>query len=80
MNRPSKWGLLLAGIVLCCCVLSFYKTSNAQPPQAKEPFANSVEQRMDMIKVLTEIRDQLKEQNAFLRSGELKVIVVPPKK
>ena len=80
MNRPSKWGLLLAGIVLCCCVLSFYKTSNAQPPQAQEPFANSVEQRMNMIKLLTEIRDQLKDQNALLRSGELKVIVVPPKK
>ncbi len=80
MNRSSKWGLLLVGIVLCCCVLSFYRTTNAQPPQAKEPFANSVEQRMDMIKVLTEIRDQLKEQNALLRSGELRVIVVPPKK
>jgi hypothetical protein len=80
MNRSRKWGLLLVGIVLCSCVLSFYRTTNAQPPQAKEPFANSVEQRMDMLRVLTEIRDQLKEQNALLRSGELKVIVVQPKK
>jgi hypothetical protein len=80
MNRPFRWGLLLAGIVLCCCVLSFYQTTSAQPPQAREPFANPVEQRMDMIKVLTEIRDQIKEQNALLRSGELKVIVVTPKK
>lgn len=80
MKRPTGWGLLLAFIVLCCCVLSFYKTSDVQPPQAREPFANSVEQRMDTIKVLTEIRDQLKEQNALLRSGELRVIVVPPKK
>jgi hypothetical protein len=80
MNRPIRWGLMLGGIVVCCCVLSFYQTTSAQPPQAKEPFANSVEQRMDMLKVLTEIRDQIKEQNALLRSGELKVIVVPPKK
>lgn len=80
MKRPNGWGLFLAGVVLCCCVLSFYQTSIAQPPQAREPFANAVEQRMDMIKILAEIRDQLKEQNALLRSGELRVIVVPPKK
>ena len=80
MNRRSRWGLLVAGIVLICCVLSFYRTTNAQPPQAREPFANSVEQRMDMLKALNEIRDQLKEQNALLRSGDVKVIVVPPKK
>jgi hypothetical protein len=80
MNRRSRWGLLVAGIALICCMLSFYRTTNAQPPQAKEPFANSVEQRMDMIKVLNEIRDQLREQNALLRSGEVKVIVVSPKK
>ena len=80
MNRLNGWGLLLGGIVLCCCVLSFYQTTSAQPPQAKEPFANSVEQRMEIVKLLTDIRDQLKEQNALLRSGELKVIVVPPKK
>jgi hypothetical protein len=80
MNRTIRCGLLLLGVVLCCCVLSFYQTTSAQPPQAGGPFANSVEQRMDMLKVLNEIRDQLKEQNALLRSGELKVIVVTPKK
>lgn len=35
---------------------------------------------MDMVKLLTEIRDQLKEQNAWLKSGEMKVIVVQAKK
>ncbi len=80
MNHSARWGLLLAGVVLCCCVLSFYQTSSAQPPQAKEPFANSVEQRMEMVKVLAEVRDLLKEQNALLRSGELRVIIVQPKK
>jgi hypothetical protein len=80
MNRTTGWGLLLAGIVLCCCVLNFYQTSSAQSPEAQQPFANSVEQRMEMVKLLTEIRDQLKEQNAMLRSGELKVVVVQPKK
>ncbi len=80
MNRRIPWVLLLAGIVLGCCVLNFYQTTSAQPPEANQPFANSVEQRMDMVKLLTEIRDQLKEQNAWLKSGEMKVIVVQAKK
>ena len=80
MNRLTRYGLLLAIIILCYCVLSFYQATSAQPPQAKEPFANSVEQRFEMVKLLTEIRDQLKEQNALLRSGEVKVMIVQPKK
>jgi hypothetical protein len=80
MYRPKRYGLLLAAVVLCYCVLSFYQATSAQPPQAKEPFANSVEQRFEMVRVLTDIRDLLKEQNALLKSGELKVVVVQPKK
>jgi large-conductance mechanosensitive channel len=80
MDRLSKYGLLLAVVILCYCVLCFYQATSAQPPQAKEPFANSVEQRFETVKVLAEIRDLLKEQNALLRSGEVKVIVVQPKK
>ncbi len=80
MNRFLKWMLPLAGAAVCWCVLNFYQATNAQQPQVREPFANAVEQRFDMVKVLTEIRDQLKEQNALLRSGEVKVIVVTPKK
>ena len=80
MFCKAKFALLTVAIVLSCCVLSFYQTTNAQSTQANQPFANSVEQRMEMTKTLTEIRDLLKEQNALLRSGEVKVIVVQPKK
>jgi ABC-type phosphate transport system ATPase subunit len=81
MKGRAGWAALLAANVLCYCVLSFYQTGNAAPgPAGKQPFANSVEQRMEMIRLLTEIKDQLKQQNALLRSGQLKVVVSQPEK
>jgi hypothetical protein len=81
MKRRTGWALLVAANVLCYCVLSFYQTTRAASgPAGRPPFANSVEQRMEMIRLLTEIRDQVKQQNALLRSGELKVVVSPPDK
>jgi hypothetical protein len=35
---------------------------------------------MEMIKELREIRGLLKEQNALLRSGDVKVVIADPKK
>ena len=35
---------------------------------------------MEMINELREIKGLLKEQNALLRSGDVKVVVVDPKK
>ena len=80
MTRRAGWTWLIVANVLFCCVLSFYRTTGAAPPKAKLPFANSVEQRMEMIKELREIKGLLKEQNALLRSGDVKVVVVDPKK
>lgn len=80
MARHTGWFLLIAANVLFCCVLSFYRTSEAAPKAAPAPFANSVQQRMEMIAQLKEIKDLLKEQNALLRSGNLKVVVTEPKK
>ena len=76
MLTHTRWAVLILANVLFCCVLSFYGTSDAaqtrgNPPQ--EPFANSVQQRMEMINQLREIKTLLKEQNALLRSGEIKV-------
>ncbi|HUT95193.1 MAG TPA: hypothetical protein VMY37_37415 [Thermoguttaceae bacterium] len=79
MTRRAGWILLIVANVLFCCVLSFYRTTEAAPPKSKEPFANSVEQRMETINELREIKLLLKEQNALLRSGEVKVVVVEPK-
>jgi hypothetical protein len=78
MTRRTGWTLLVVANVLFCCVLSFYRTTDAAPPKPRQPFANSVEQRMKMIEELRAIRDLLKEQNKMLRSGELRVVVVEP--
>ena len=81
MSRKTFCALLLAANVLCYCVLSFYQTSNAQQRTGGEPpFANSVEQRSEMVTQLKEIKDLLQEQNALLRSGNLRVIVTLPEK
>ncbi len=81
MKRRTGWALLLAANVLGYCVLGFYQAKAAAPrTSSRPPFANSVEQRMEMIRVLGEIKEQLKEQNALLRSGKLKVIVSQPEK
>ena len=83
MRRRTSWALLVAASVLCYCVLSFYQADAATPRGGgKPPFANSVEQRMEMIRLLRDIKDELKQQNALLRSGKLKVVVVaePEKK
>lgn len=81
MRRRTGWALLVAANVLCYCVLGFYQANAASPRTGgKPPFANSVEQRMEMIRLLRDINDQLKQQNALLRSGKLKVIVGEPEK
>jgi len=68
-----RFAMLLAANMVLACVLSLYQTSTAAPPKPVEPFANSVEQRAEMIAELKLINAQLKEQNELLRSGALKV-------
>ena len=75
MRKRAGWVLLIVANVLFCCVLSFYRTTDAAPPKAKLPFANPVEQRMEMIQELREIKNLLKEQNSLLRSGKVMVVV-----
>ncbi len=74
--RRAAWPALLSAGVLFGGVLGFYGSSDAAPGTGGQPpFANAVEQRMEMIALMREVRDLLKEQNALLRSGELKVQV-----
>ena len=81
MRCRNGWFLLVAANVLCYCVLSFYQTSDAASrTAARQPFANAIEQRMEMIRLLREIKDELKQQNALLRSGKLKVTIGEPEK
>ena len=78
MKRRTGWALLITANVLCYCVLSFYRTTDAAPAKGYPPFANSVEQRVEMVGQLREIKELLREQNALLRSGKLKVVVSEP--
>ena len=75
MNRHAGWILLVVFNVLAYCVLGFYETTVAGSPTGSPPFANTVEIQLQMVEHLKEIKDLLKEQNALLRSGDVKVIV-----
>jgi hypothetical protein len=85
MKRRTGLALLLAANVLGYCVLSFYQTTSAASPGGSPPFANSIEQRIEAVEQLKEIKELLREQNALLRSGEVKVTITaikvaePPK-
>lgn len=74
-----RWTALVAANVLGWCMLSFHQPTSAAPAKEGAPFANSVEQRFEMIAQLREINAQLKEQNALLRSGALRVTLQQPK-
>ena len=56
-------------------VLGLYGDGAAQSKKTPPPFANSVEQQSEMIQLLREIRQELKQQNALLASGRLTVVV-----
>jgi hypothetical protein len=74
MPRKTGWMLLVIANVLCYCVLSFYQTGAAQSG-SRPTLANPVQERVEMVSNLEEIKNLLKEQNALLRSGQVKVIV-----
>jgi hypothetical protein len=75
MTLKSKWALLIGANALIYCVLSFYQSSPAAPANPKLPFANSVEQRMEMVGELREIKQLLQEQNKLLSQGKIRVVV-----
>ena len=70
MFSRTRWVTAALAIAVCCCVLSFYRATDASqrtkgPAQA--PFASAVEQRLETINELKGIRDLLKEQNRLLK-------------
>ena len=79
-RTSARWAALIAVNALCLCVLGFYRSSSAEPRQGNLPFPIQEEQRGEMINLLTDVRELLKEQNALLRSGNLRVVVTVPKK
>lgn len=76
----KSWLKLAAANAVALCMLGFYQHTDAQQRPSNLPFANSVEQRLEMVEQLKEIAALLKEQNALLRSGNVQVIAVPPQR
>ena len=76
METRLGWVVLLVANVALLAVLGLYQgPAAAQPPAGTLPFANAVEQRMEIVRELQAIRKLLEEQNTLLRSGEARVIV-----
>jgi len=73
--RKSSLAFLLIANVLIYCVLSFYQMGAAQNSAPRPTIANPVQQREEMLSQLEDIKTLLKEQNALLKSGQVKVIV-----
>ena len=67
-----------AAVAALVCVLGFHQTGSAQPKPSHEPFANTVAQQGEMIQLLKEIHQELKEQNNLLKNGVLRVTVDRP--
>jgi hypothetical protein len=78
-KEAVRWTVLVTANALAWCVVAMWQNSSAAPAGGQLPFANAVEQRGEMIRELQEIKAQLKEQNALLRSGAVKVTIVEGK-
>ena len=77
-NQRYRWALLIGLNLFCWYVLGFHQSvsvAQLSPTNGELPFGNSVAQRFDMIDQLKQINTQLKEQNALLRSGTVRVLV-----
>ena len=77
MKTQTRWtcGVLVLANVLAWGVLAFREPSASAQQKSTEPFANSVEQRQEIIAQLKELNAELKEQNSLLKSGKLQVVV-----
>jgi 2-iminoacetate synthase ThiH len=80
IRRRAPWLVVFVAIALISGVLGLNRTGSAAPKEEREPFANAVAQRAEMIALLKDIQAQLKEQNQLLGSGKLTVIVQTEKK
>ena len=70
--------ILTAANVFLACMLGFQQTTSQAQQSGRQPFANSVEQRGEMIEQLKSLNAALREQNELLRSGQLKVVIDDP--
>ena len=71
-SLPSRWTVLVALNIAVLSLFGAYQWCEAQSTGGQLPFANSNEQRSDILREVREIKDLLKEQNALLKEGAVK--------
>lgn len=77
-KRSIFFTALILGNAVAWYMLGFSETNSMAQQGVREPFANSVEQRGEMIEQLRAIQAELSEQNELLRSGQIEVIAKQP--
>ncbi len=66
----SRWTWIVAANMLAWGLFGMYPYIQAQQPKGPQlPFANSNEQRSELVKEVREIKELIKETNALLREG-----------
>ena len=71
-SLATRCTALVALNVVVLSMFGAYQWCNAQSTGGQLPFANSNEQRSDLLREVREIKDLLKEQNALLKEGAAK--------
>jgi hypothetical protein len=74
MSRRFCWAMLAAAGIVLGCALNSYERISAAPPEA--PDAPTQDQVADLIDHLKDIRTQVKEINALLHTGNVKVVLM----
>jgi hypothetical protein len=69
-NRSTGPVAIVCATAVVLSVLGFYSTTGAAPQGGQPPFANSVEQRLEIVTELRAIKELLKEQNDLLRAAQ----------
>jgi len=73
MSRRFCWAMLVAaGMVLGCALIGYGGTDGPQPPTGD---VAADDQTAEIAEQLNEIKTQVKQINAILRSGTLTVVV-----
>ena len=76
-DKRVRWVLLIALNLLCWYMLGFQQPALVaqQNTNGELPFANAVAQRFEIIDQIKQTNALLREQNALLRSGTVRVLV-----
>jgi hypothetical protein len=83
MRIRFHWPSAFLGAAVACllCMLSLMQPAATAQSDGSSPatFANAIEQRQEMIRLLRDQSSLAKEQLELLQSGKLRIVVEPQK-